>query len=316
MKIVRSLAEVTTPFPHPIFAIGSFDGIHCGHQKVLGNVVLRARRHGGTAAVMTFHPHPQKIVSPHDSPLLIQTLEQKAAMLQALGFDLLLQVPFTEDLARLSAEQFVTEIIYEKLGICELHVGANFRFGHNRQGDVALLRGMGERLGIRVLEIAEVQLGRHKISSTRIRGLLAQGRVEFARRLLGRPFSVVGNVVHGAGLGSRIGVPTANLQVSNEVIPANGVYATLARIEGGDFPGVTNIGFRPTLQHRTDRPVVETHLLDVSRDLYGRELELFFHMRIREEQKFSGPEALVRRIGRDVARARRYFARIPARPVA
>src|SRR2546428_5427684 len=155
MKIVRSLKEIIETFPYPILTIGSFDGVHCGHQKILADVAANARQKHGTAAVLTFHPHPQKIISPAESPRLIQTFEQKAAMLEKLGVDLLALVPFTWDLAQLSARDFVMEIIHRKLAIQELHVGSNFRFGHNREGDVELLKKLGAKLNIQVFEIPE-----------------------------------------------------------------------------------------------------------------------------------------------------------------
>jgi riboflavin kinase/FMN adenylyltransferase len=310
MKIVRSLQDVTEPPPYPVLTVGSYDGIHCGHQTILRSVVGQARRCSGTAALLTFQPHPQKIISPADSPRLLQTFEQKSARLEALGVDLLVVVPFTWDLAQLSPRQFVTDIIHQRLGIREIHVGANFRFGHRREGDVAVLREMGSEFGIGVVEVAEQLVRGHRVSSPRIRGFLSRGHVEFARRMLGRPFSLVGRVVHGDGLGARIGIPTANLDVHNELIPQTGVYVTMTSIDGRLLPGVTNVGFRPTVKQRpSDSPVVETHLLDLDADIYGKDVELFFHWRVRPERKFSGIEELVRRIRQDIAVSRRYFAR-------
>lgn len=311
MKIVRSLREVTCPPAYPVLTVGSYDGIHCGHRKILQSVVGQARRCGGTAAILTFQPHPQKIISPADSPRLLQTFEQKAAHLEAAGIDLLMLIPFTWDLAQLPAGEFVSEILHKRLGTREIHVGSNFRFGHKRQGTVAVLREMGREFGIAIQEVTEEILRGHKISSTRIRGLLSHGHVEFARRMLGRPFSLVGAIAHGDGLGARIGIPTANLDVRNELVPQTGVYVTTALIDGRVFPGITNVGFRPTVTKRTsDAPVVETHLLDVDADLYGKEMELFFHCRVRAERRFSGVEELVSRIRRDIGFARRYFARV------
>ncbi|MBI2821007.1 MAG: FAD synthetase family protein, partial [Acidobacteria bacterium] len=169
MKIVHTLKEIAAPLAYPVFTIGSFDGIHRGHQKILQQVVGRARYHHGTAAVLTFHPHPQKIISPAESPRLIQTFEQKAALLEKIGIDLLIVTPFTQDVAQLSARSFVTEIIHQKLGIRELHVGANFRFGHKRQGDVSLLKSLSEELNLKVFEVPEYYFRGHKVSSTRIR---------------------------------------------------------------------------------------------------------------------------------------------------
>ncbi|HEV8132668.1 MAG TPA: bifunctional riboflavin kinase/FAD synthetase [Acidobacteriota bacterium] len=313
MRIVRSLKEITATFPYPILTIGSFDGVHCGHQKILSEVAAKSRQNHGTAAVLTFHPHPQKIISPGDSPRLIQTFEQKAALLDKIGIDLLALIPFTWDLAQLSARDFVVEIIHRKLGIRELHVGANFRFGHNREGDVTLLKQLGEELAIQIVEVSEYYFRKIKVSSTQIRRFLSHGHVEIARRLLGRPFSLTGAVVHGDGLGARIGIPTANLDVSNELIPQTGVYVTSAMIEGKAYQGVTNVGFRPTVAQRTsDRPIVETHLFDFRQDLYEKEVELFFHFRIRAEKKFSGLDELVKQIHKDIDFTRRYFIRANA----
>ncbi len=311
MKIVRSLQEITGTLPYPILTIGSFDGVHCGHQKILADVVAKARQQHGTPVVLTFHPHPQKIISPADSPRLLQTFEQKAALLEKLGVDLLALIPFTWDLAQLSAREFVTEIIHRKLAARELHVGANFRFGHNREGDTVLLKKLGKELSIQIFEIPEYYVRNIKVSSTRIRRFLSHGQVEIARRFLGRPFSLVGTVVHGDGLGARIGIPTANLKVHNELIPQTGVYVTSAIIDGKGYQGVSNVGFRPTVTQRpSDRPIVETHLFDVRQDLYDRETELFFYFRIRAEKKFSSLDPLVARIRKDIQVAHRYFARV------
>ncbi|HEY2931141.1 MAG TPA: bifunctional riboflavin kinase/FAD synthetase [Acidobacteriota bacterium] len=311
MRIVRSLHEITENYPYPILSIGSFDGIHCGHQAILKGIVTRARQNGGTAALLTFHPHPQKIISSGDAPRLLQTFEQKAALLEKLGLDLLALIPFTWDLAQLSAHDFVSQIIHQRLGIRELHVGANFRFGHNREGDVTLLKDLGLRFGIEIREIPEYYFRNIKVSSTRIRRFLSHGHVEIAKRMLGRPFSLVGTVIHGDGLGARIGIPTANLSVQNELIPQTGVYVTAARLSGRTVQGVTNVGFRPTITQRTsEHPIVETHLFDLNEDLYGSEMELFFHFRIRAEKKFASPEELVQRIRKDIKLGRRYFARV------
>ncbi|MBI4455233.1 MAG: bifunctional riboflavin kinase/FAD synthetase [Acidobacteria bacterium] len=309
MKIVRSLEEVGA-VPYPVLAIGSFDGIHCGHRKILENVVSSARKHHGTAAVLTFHPHPQKIISPVDAPRLLQTFEQKAALMDKIGINLLVLIPFTWDLAQLPAQNFVTEIIHQQLGIRELHVGANFRFGHNREGDVTLLKQLGEQLGIHVFIVTEYYIRKNKVSSTRIRRLLSHGHVEVVGRMSGRSFSLVGTVVHGEGLGARIGIPTANLAVRNELIPMTGVYVTTSLLDGKTYRGVTNVGFRPTVQCISDLPVVETHLLDLDQDLYEKEMELFFHFRIRAEKKFADVEELIGQIRKDIAFACRYFSRV------
>ena len=312
MNILRNLKEGTGAHLSPVLAIGSFDGIHCGHRMILDSVVRSARRTRGTAAVLTFDPHPQKIIAPADCPRLIQTFEQKAAMMERIGIDLLAVVPFTWELAQLTPRQFVTEIVHETLAVRELHIGSNFRFGHKRAGDVTLLKKLGEELGIQVFEIPEYYVRRQKVSSTKIRRFLSSGRVEFARRMLGRPFEITGAVVRGAGLGARIGIPTANLEVRNELIPQTGVYITRASIGGRRCHGVTNVGFRPTLGATQDCPVVETHFLDFNHDLYGHDLELAFCCRIRAEKKFTSVDELAGRIRKDIALARRYFKRADA----
>lgn len=310
MQVIRNPSELPAVLPHPVLAIGAFDGVHRGHQQVLSRLVAEARRCSGTAVVLTFHPHPQQVIRPGAAPPQLQTFEQQAELLEALGVDLLVRFPFTREVSLWTPEEFVREVL-APLGARKVLVGENFRFGHRREGDFALLRRLGERFGFTVDACSVVTFRGHRISSTRIRRLLGAGCVEAAARLLGRPYELRGDVVMGDQRGRTLGFPTANLEPENQLLPANGVYATRLEIEGRWWTGATNIGYRPTVRSRfqSPRPVVETYLLDFDGDLYGRYVKLAFCCRIRSEAEFSDLETLIRRIRRDILFIRRYEAR-------
>lgn len=313
MLIVEDLTQAPSSLRDPILAIGVFDGLHLGHQMILRGLVERAHARGGSAAVLTFTPHPQKVIRPADAPRLLQTQKQKEEMLDRLGLDLMIRLPFTRRLSLLTPEEFVSEIILRQR-VKEIHVGSNFRFGHRRQGDFAALRELGFRYGFEVHEVESVCFRGCRVSSTRVRRLLTEGNVSLARRLLGRPYQIRGTVVRGAGRGKTIGFPTANLQLENELIPAVGVYVTRSLVNGGWTASVTNIGFRPTVDLRQPSgPVVESHLLDYHGDLYGKSMSVEFCRGIRPEMKFADLEELKKQIRLDVKGARRYARRLAAR---
>ncbi|MEE8161634.1 MAG: bifunctional riboflavin kinase/FAD synthetase [Acidobacteriota bacterium] len=310
MHIIDGLNQFPKSLDFPVMAIGVFDGVHRGHQTIVERLVARAREKQGTCAILTFCPHPQKIISPADAPLLIQTVDQKEEMLDQLGVDLLVRMPFTRKLSLYSPEKFAREVLHNH-GIREIHVGSNFRFGHRRSGNIETLRALGEELGFEIHEITPVTFRGQRISSTAIRMVLGQGRVAFARRLLGRPYQIVGTVVRGAGRGAQLGFPTANLNLENELIPATGVYATRAHLDGKSFPSLTNIGFRPTVELESAAlPVVETHVLDYHENVYGKPMEVDFCLRLRAERKFDSVEALGRQIETDIQRTRKYLRRL------
>lgn len=310
MQIIDGLNQFPKSLDYPVMAIGIFDGVHRGHQAIVERLVARAREKKGACAILTFCPHPQKVISPADAPLLIQTVEQKEAMLDQLGVDLLVRVPFTRELSLYSPEKFAREVLHDH-GIREIHVGSNFRFGHRRSGSIETLRELGEELSFEIHEITPVVFRGQRISSTAIRSVLSQGRVAFARRLLGRPYQIVGTVVRGAGRGVQLGFPTANLKSENELIPATGVYVTGGLLDGKSFPSLTNIGFRPTVELESAAlPVVETHVLDYHDDAYGKPMELDFCLRLRAEKKFDSVEALGRQIKIDIQRTRKYLRRL------
>jgi riboflavin kinase/FMN adenylyltransferase len=292
--------------PSPAVTVGNFDGVHRGHQALVAAARARARASSGTAVALTFDPHPARVVDPRNAPPALMTLDQRAEVLGGLGVDALVVVPFDADRAAQPADEFAREVLADTLGARAVVVGATFRFGRGRAGDAALLSRLGGTLGFEVVPIPPVEHGGSPISSTRIREELQAGRVEEAGALLGRPFFVDGRVVRGDGRGRTLGIPTANLDVVNEVLPARGVYAGWCRtLDAGAsprWPAVVNLGHRPTFAG--SQTTVEAHLLEGEPDLYGRLLRLEFAARLREERRFPGPEALIEQIRQDIARAR------------
>lgn len=310
MDIIDDLNRFPRDLKYPVMAIGVFDGVHRGHQTILERLVERAREKQGVSIVLTFFPHPQKVISPADAPPLLQTLEQKERMLEQLAVDILVRLPFTRRLSLYSPETFAHRILHNH-GIREIHVGSNFRFGHRRTGDFETLKGLGREFKFDVYEIEQVRFRTGRISSTFIRHTLQLGRVALAKRLLGRPYQILGTVVRGTGQGRPLGFPTANLGPDNELIPANGVYATRTYLNSEEYVSVTNVGHRPTLhQESGSRPVVETHLLDFDENVYGQAMKLNFCLRLRAEKKFQGVEQLKKQIEKDTRETRKYWARI------
>ncbi len=308
MLVVHRLEELPPGFPRRVATIGNFDGVHLGHQELMRYLTARSRVLSGIPTVVTFQPHPLQVLAPNNAPRQIQTLRQKLSTLQSLGIELAVVIPFDLNLARTSARDFALKILWEGLQLQEIYVGPNFAFGHRREGSFSLLKEIGKTHGFVVGKIPQVQFRGSRVSSTAVRQALISGAVGLARRLLGRPFAVEGTIVHGAARGGRLQIPTANLQTANELIPRRGVYITMMSIDGRPHPGVTNIGVRPTVSRDEETSIIETHVLDFDRDLYGKEVRLEFLVRLREERKFSGVEPLVAQIRTDIARARRYFS--------
>ncbi len=309
MKVAVGLENCPPKLPFPVLALGTFDGVHLGHQEVIRRVGQQARESAGTSVLMTFYPHPLRILAPEQAPLMLQTFGQRCAALQSLGVDFLWVIPFTPDVARLSHHEFAENILCGRLGPQSICVGRNFHFGSGRKGNFSYLQHLGAERGFAVQEVEEKSYHRLPVRSTGIRRLILHGRVRLAGKLLGRPPALVGAVVHGDRLGSRLQFPTANLEPENELIPPAGVYLTVAGFRGRRQPGLTHIGYRPTIRQKGNPPLrVETHLLDFSGDIYGARMEVHFLARLRQEKKFSGLEALQHQIGLDCRRARRFFA--------
>jgi len=302
MQVMDRLELLTAPPAGAVLTIGNFDGVHRGHQKLFSRVVDEAQRIQGTAVLLTFQPHPAKLLRPELAPLLITTPEQKLAMVADAGMDLVMNLRFTPELCRTPATDFVQSMVVPSFQPHTIFIGTPFRFGHNREGDVALLRSLGQRLGFRAEGIGVVDEDGETISATRIRQALREGRAAAAGRMLGRPYEVVGTVVKGAQRGRELQFPTANLACENELIPMRGVYATWLRLDDRLLPSVTNIGLRPTFDG--EELLVEAHVLDFEGDLYHRRVGLQFVERLRAERRFASREELVEQIRQDVSRSR------------
>ena len=260
---------------NPVLALGNFDGLHRGHLKIIERVKRGAAEHGGTPMTMTFDPHPPRVVRPDKAPPLLMTMEQKLEALQRAGIACVAVVRFTHEMSQWDPETFVRAVLVDWLRVSEVWVGANFLFGHERSGTFSLLRSLGQRYGFRADKIDPIRYKEFVVSSTRIRRLVAEGRMDEAAALLGHQYTIDGTVVEGRRRGHTIGFPTANLRSGNELIPPHGVYATTASIDNIVHASLTNIGVRPTFGD-TVETVIETHVLDYSGDLYGRRVRLGF----------------------------------------
>lgn len=284
--------------------IGSFDGVHRGHQALIGALVQGAQGAGVPAVVLTFYPHPSVVLRGRKPSFYIDTPEEKAARLAALGVDHVVTQPFDADLAAVSAEAFLDRL-QARLGFRQLWVGEDFALGHRRRGNVPFLEREAGRRGFQLHVHPPVLVDGEVVSSTRVREALRSGDVARAARYLGRAFTIPGRVVRGAGRGRSLGIPTANLAIWDErAVPGAGVYACLAAVGAAERPAVTNIGVRPTFEGQTAMPVVEAHLLDFDGEIYDQELRLAFVERLRDERRFDGPQALLAQIERDILRAR------------
>jgi len=289
--------------------LGNFDGLHRGHTKIIERVRRVSAERGGTSLVLTFDPHPPRIVRPDKAPALLMTFDQKLEALEKAGIHGVAVVRFTHELSRWEPETFVKTVLVDWLRVAEVWVGADFLFGRDRSGNFSLLRAAGAQYGFRTEKIDPVRYKDFVVSSTRIRRLVAEGRVDEAGALLGHHFYIDGTVTKGAGRGRELGVPTANLETGNELVPPHGVYATTLAVGGVVHPGVTNVGLRPTFEDVT-RTTIETHVLDGNRDLYGQTVRLAFIQRLRDERRFPDVDALKAQIDADVRRARRLFDRL------
>ena len=291
-----------------VLTLGVFDGLHLGHQLIMKTVVERAHAAGGVPTVITFEPHPRAVLHPESAPPLLQTFDQKIEALGVMGIEQTIVIHFDRAFSQINAEDFLRKTVVNRLQAKEVYLGRGFFFGHNRAGNIDLLRRVSKELGFCADEVPEVRLRGKRIGSTRIREALLQGRVNLARRMLGRPYGVEGPVVGGDERGAKLGFPTANLQPHNRVIPRRGVYVTATLIAGRWRLSVTNIGTRPTFGEQSESSV-ETHVLGWSGNLYADVVRVRFLHRLREERKFGSIDELSAQIKRDVARAQRFFER-------
>lgn len=308
MRVLRSITELSE-LPGPLtLSIGVFDGVHLGHQAVLQGALEDAGSAGGVAVALTFDPHPARILRADRAPRLLTSTPHKARLIEALGLPFLLIVPFDAEFSAQPAERFIRDLAAAGRPLRKICVGEQWAFGHRRSGDVALLRRLGEELGFVVSETASVQAGGETVSSTRIRKAVEQGDLGVARTLLGRDYTILGTVEHGDELGRTIGFPTANLRAHNEQFPPDGVYAVRVQFDDAVWPGVANVGYRPTVASGIAERKLEVHVFDFDGDLYGRDLDVDFISFLRGEKKFAGLEELRAQIGADAERARRLLA--------
>jgi len=307
-------ADPFRELPGPIvLAAGFFDGIHKGHQSVLHDTIQRAREITGQAWALTFDRHPLSVLAPDKAPAMLTTREERLEHFEALGMDGVLMLPFTRQLAALEPEAFVQRLCRPAQtaptsGLSEIRCGANWRFGAYATGTPALLAKLGERYGFHVVIVSYALYQGEEISSTRIRQAIRDGALHHATAMLGRPYAVHGTIVHGYRRGTTLGFPTANLKINADVLPPDGVYATLATLNGKTYPAVSNLGLNPTFRGAHEQHVLETHILDyTSGDLYAQPLRVAFVARLRDEIKFDAQEALIDQIRRDCDQARAHI---------
>lgn len=293
----------------PVLALGNFDGLHRGHQKIVERIRRGAGERGATSVVLTFDPHPPRVVRPDKAPPLLMTMPQKLRALERAGVQGTAVVRFTPELSQWSPEQFVRAVLVDWLRVAEVWVGADFLFGRERAGNFSVLRTLGQQYGFRTEKIDPVRYKEFVVSSTRIRRLIGEGRVDEAGALLGHHFAIDGVVVEGVRRGRELGFPTANLSTQNELVPPPGVYATAIDIAGTRWPSVTNVGVRPTFE-AAGAVTVETHVLGLAADVYGAAVSLSFVQRLRDERRFPDVDALKEQIEADIRRARRLFDNI------
>ena len=300
---------------HPVLALGNFDGVHRGHLKIVERVRRVAEERGASAIAMTFDPHPPRVVRPDKAAPLLMTTPQKLDALSKAGIQGVVIVRFTPEMSRWEPETFVRTVLVEWMHVAEVWVGANFLFGRDRSGNFSMLRSLGARYGFRAEKIDAVRYKDFVVSSTRIRRLVGEGRVDEAGALLGHHYYIDGSVIQGRQRGRDLGFPTANLCSDNELIPPRGVYATTTQIDAVVYPSVTNVGFRPTFKDQQrganseddGQLTVETHLFDFDDELYGHRLRVGFVQRLRDERRFETVDALRAQIAADCDRARSLF---------
>ena len=309
MKVFKSIGEITPEFRSSVITIGNFDGIHLAHQDILQRVVRQARQRRVRSIVITFDPHPQKVLHPERRPFyLLTTLDEKVKLIESLGLDAVLLIAFTQAFSAMTAEAFVREILWDKLRIQKVFIGHDYAFGNRKQGNEDFLRSMGGMLGFEVESINTFTVSDTTVSSTNIRKAVLGGDVAKAALLLGHPYSLSGTVIRGYQRGREIGIPTANIEPGKELLPANGVYAVVVDLEGVRHAGVLNVGFNPTFSN--EKLSVEVHIMNFDGELYGKGLTVSFIERIRSEMKFESPQKLVDQILRDKAKAGEILSRL------
>ena len=291
-----------------VLAIGNFDGLHLGHRALLERLTATARQHGLPPAVMTFEPHPRELFTPEQAPARLTSLREKLALLESCGIEEIFLLHFSRKLAGLTAEEFIERVLVQGLAARHLIIGDDFRFGKGRAGDFAMLQAAGLQHGFGVEAMHTIEVGGERVSSSAVRDVLGAGDLEHAARLLGRPYSIAGRVVHGDKIGRKLGFPTANIQLKRKRVALTGVFAvTVSGLDKRHLPGAASLGVRPTLGLGL-RPVLEVHLFDFDREIYGQHLTVHFLHKLRDEARYASFEALTAQITRDVVATQDYFA--------
>lgn len=302
MKLIEDINIIQHPFKNAVITIGNFDGVHVGHQALFHQVIERAAAVGGTAIAMTFEPHPIRVLKKNGDPPLITIYQQKVELIEATGMDVLIAVPFTEAFAALGAREFVEDLLVGRIGVKTIVVGNDYTFGHNREGNIDLLREFAKEMNFEVVVAQWIQRPNTmngRISSTMVRELVRDGKMAKARKLLGRHYQIRGTVTPGRNRGGKLlGFPTANINLQDELCPKTGVYAVTVEIAGEQFKGVANIGYSPTFDDYLF--TIEVHLLNFHKDIYGALIRVNFVEHIREEKKFNCIEALSDQIRQDI----------------
>jgi riboflavin kinase/FMN adenylyltransferase len=299
MKIIDGVENLKKDLSYPVLTLGNFDGVHLGHQAIFRMLRDCAEKHNGTSVVFTFVPHPLSVIAPERAPKLLTTYKEKIRLIESFGIDIIICAHFTNEFASISAKDFVTDVLWKSLGVKEIYIGSNYFFGKGRRGSPELLKELGDKYGFVVNIIEEVKINNMIPSSSKIRTLVAKGKVDEAAVLLGRHYSVEGIVIEGAKRGKAVlNVPTANLLTANELLPKDGVYAAIVEIDGKQYGGATNIGYNPTFEDK--RFSFETHVFDFEGELRGKTMSVHFIRRIRDEIKFPTVNDLAVQIRKDI----------------
>ena len=303
MKIFEGASEIKEKLENPVVAIGNFDGVHLGHQAIFRKVIERANKIGGLSVVYTFDPHPLKVLQPDRFFPLITTREEKERVIEWTGIDVLISEKFTKEFSQLSTDEFVRDVLCDKVQAKEVYIGPDYRFGRGREGTTELLKSLGENCGLKIGILENVKVDGVEVRSTVIRNCVLEGKVREAAKFLGRGYTLGGKVVEGTAQGKKMGIPTANLQPIKDLYPQSGIFAVKVIVEDDYLKGVLNIGTNPTFPEKEFS--LEVHILDFDRDIYGSNIEIVFVDKIREEKKFETPELLVEQIKEDITKARR-----------
>ena len=310
MNIINHLDQISEPFKNAVITIGNFDGVHIGHQALFHEVIEKAESLGGTSIAMTFEPHPIRVLKQNNHPPLITLYQQKAELIERTGIDVLICVPFTEEFASQSATQFVGDLLVRKIGMKAIVVGEDYSFGKNREGNIELLKSFGPKYGFDVIVANWIKIAKtypDRISSTNIRNLVIDGEMERAEKMLGRHYQIRGSVVTGRDRGGKVlGIPTANINLYDELCPKTGIYAVTVECREHHYKGVANIGYSPTFKDHEF--TVEVHIFDFDDNIYDEKIRVNFITRIRDEKKFSNISDLIDQIKQDIAAAHEILA--------